>query len=78
MPSQLEHSQIGFVVSKKVSKSAVVRNTLRRRTSGVVEEIFKDINSPMKMIILIRKDFSAMKPEELRAEVARLMERLIK
>ena len=74
MPSHLKYSQIGFVVSKKVSKSAVVRNTLRRRSSAIVEEMYKDIKQPYKMIVLIRNDFSSAKPEDLKAEISKLMQ----
>ncbi len=76
-PSHLKYSQVGFVVSKKVSKSAVVRNTLRRRASGVVEEMFANIKEPVKMIVLIRKDFSGMNPIEIKAEINKLLERLV-
>jgi len=72
MPSNLDHSQIGFVVSKKVSKSAVRRNSLRRRASGIVEEIYKDIKKPQKIIVLIRKDFSELKPEQIKNEINNL------
>jgi ribonuclease P protein component len=72
MPSNLDYSQIGFVVSKKVSKSAVRRNSLRRRVSGIVEELYKDIKKPQKIIVLIRKDFTELKPEQLKNEVKNL------
>jgi len=73
VPSNMEYSQIGFVVSKKVSKRAVVRNTLRRRVSAIVEENYKNIKTPIKAIILIRKDFSSTKPDDLKKEVAGLI-----
>jgi ribonuclease P protein component len=74
--SNLKYSQVGFVVSKKISKSAVVRNTLRRRASGIVEDMFNDIKEPTKIIILIRRDFSGIKPNELQDEIKKLLERL--
>ena len=77
LPSHLNYSQIGFVVSKKVSKSAVVRNSLRRRTSGVVEHLYKDLNRPYKIVILIRKDFSKLSPKELEAEIKQLIKKLV-
>jgi len=73
LPSYLQYSQVGFVVSKKVSKSAVVRNTLRRRASAIIEEVYKDIKQPYKIIILIRKDFTNLKPNELKAEITKLI-----
>jgi len=77
MPSSLDYSQIGFVVSKKVSKSAVRRNSLRRRASGIVEELYKDIKKPQKIIVLIRKDFTELKPEELKNEIKNLFKGVV-
>lgn len=77
-PSTMEYSQIGFVVSKKVAKSAVIRNTLRRRVSAIVEQNFVNIKSPVKAIILIRKDFSASKPAQLQQEVEGLIKGILK
>jgi len=54
----------------------VVRNTLRRRASGIVEDMFNDIKEPTKIIILIRRDFSGIKPNELQDEIKKLLERL--
>jgi len=77
MPSNFDYSQVGFVVSKKVSKSAVVRNSLRRRTSAIVESIYPNIKHPTKLIILIRRDFSGLSPTELQKEINTLMARQI-
>ena len=76
-PSSMDYSQLGFVVSKKVSKSAVVRNTLRRRTSAIVEDSFGRIKIPIKAVILIRKDFSSIKPSELQKEIIGLIKEVL-
>ncbi|MEI6581670.1 MAG: ribonuclease P protein component [bacterium] len=77
MPSNFDYSQVGFVVSKKVSKSAVIRNSLRRRTSAIVESIYPNIKHPTKLIILIRRDFSGLSPTELQKEIKTLMARQV-
>ena len=73
----MEYSQIAFVVSKKVAKSAVIRNTLRRRVSAIVEQNFASIKYPVKAIILIRKDFSTIKPADLQIEVEGLIKGIL-
>lgn len=77
LPAKLDHSQIGFVVSKKISKSAVIRNTLRRRVSAIVEENFTKFTNPLQAIILIRSDFSALKPQDLQKEVKNLLSKVM-
>lgn len=72
-PSRMDYSQLGFVVSKKVSKSAVVRNTLRRRLTAVVEENISTLERPLKAIVLIKKDFSTLKPQDLKSQVLELL-----
>ncbi|MSR68549.1 ribonuclease P protein component [Candidatus Saccharibacteria bacterium] len=77
MPSNFDYSQVGFVVSKKVSKKAVVRNSLRRRAGAIVEASYPKLKTPTKMIILIRRDFSALTPSELNKEITTLLGRQV-
>ena len=53
LASRFENTQVGFVVSKKVAKNAVVRNKLRRRASAVIEGYYPKISKPMHIIVLI-------------------------
>lgn len=76
LPTNLENSQIGFVVSKKVSKKSVVRNKLRRRLSAVVEDNFLKIPRTIKAAFLIRNDFSDIKPTDLQKEVNELINKI--
>lgn len=73
LPTKFAVTQVGFVVSKKVSKSAVVRNRLRRRATAIVEELYAHIQPSKQVIILIRQDFSAMIPQELKKELHNLL-----
>lgn len=73
LPSSFEYTQVGFVVSKKVSKSAVVRNKLRRRATAIIEEYYPNFSQTLTIIVLIRKDFSLISPAELQKEMNRLI-----
>lgn len=71
----MDYPQFGFVVSKKISKSAVVRNTLRRRVSAIVEENFQLFSTPIKAVVLIKKDFSPIKPQDLQKQLMELLKK---
>ena len=73
LASRFENTQVGFVVSKKVAKNAVVRNKLRRRASAVIEGYYPKISKPMHIIVLIRKDFSVLSSTELNTEINQLL-----
>ena len=77
LPSKFEFTQVGFVVSKKVAKSAVIRNKLRRRASAFIEENYPRINKPQQVIVLIRKDFSILSPANLNVELKQLIKVII-
>ena len=50
-PNGLDFSRFGFVVSKKVSKKAVVRNKIRRRLSAIVADKMDEIKPGYDVIL---------------------------
>lgn len=52
LKSHFKNSRFGFVVSKKVSPRAVVRNRVKRELRAVVLDIIKDIKNPIDVIIV--------------------------
>lgn len=44
-PNDSEFPRFAFVISKKIDKRAVVRNSLKRKFSSCIEEIFDRIDS---------------------------------
>jgi ribonuclease P protein component len=59
-------NRFGFVVSKKVSKSAVVRNKVRRRLSDIMRAESEKMKMGIDLIIITfpgidKKDFSEVK-----------------
>lgn len=59
--------RVAVVVSKKVSKSAVVRNRIRRRLYEAIREIQTQIKQPFDIVIMVySKDLSKLQSKELR------------
>jgi len=60
--NNLKESRFAFVVSLKVSKSAVVRNKIRRRMSEIIRQNIKNITNGIDLVIVAlpgfeKKDF---------------------
>ena len=62
--------RLAVVVSKKVSKSAVVRNRIRRRLYEAVRLLAPDIVEPYDLVIIVYNDSLLAEPSDnLRAQV---------
>lgn len=66
--------RFGFVVSKKISKSSVVRNRTKRTIRGVVEENLGKIANGKNVVFVSKKQLG---PEQ-RKEVKQEMENIFK
>lgn len=53
---QQSHYRAGVVVSRKVNKSAVVRNRIRRRLYEAVRQAETGITKPYDLVFLVRDD----------------------
>lgn len=79
MPSRGEDYRLAVVVSKKVSKSAVKRNRIRRRIFEQFRLIRKEQAEPIKFDIIItafRDNLAEMPAEELAKNIRKLAELL--
>ncbi|MEK7135523.1 MAG: ribonuclease P protein component [Patescibacteria group bacterium] len=56
-------------VSKKVSKSAVVRNTIKRRIRPIVKKLFL---KPAQYLLVVRPGAEKLKGKELELELSKL------
>lgn len=65
--NNLPNSRVVVVVSKKVSKKAVVRNKIRRRVSGVLEADWKTVETGYDIVVTVREDVSDMSAAGLKA-----------
>jgi len=65
-------SRLAIVISKKVDKSAVARNRMRRLISTFMQDNWDLLMSPVDMIVVVQKSFSVMSPNEKGELVASL------
>ncbi len=71
--NDLEISRFGFILSKKISKNATVRNKIKRRLREIIREELSNIKSGFDIVIvakptIVQKDYS-----EIRGVVGRLL-----
>ncbi|MBU4210063.1 ribonuclease P protein component [Patescibacteria group bacterium] len=69
-------SRFGFVISKKISKKAVVRNKIRRLLAESVRVNLKNIKKGYLVLFLVKKEIIGMKFGEVETEVKRMFERM--
>lgn len=67
------HSRVVIVVSKKISKKAVVRNTIRRRLSGQLEELWATIPTGYDIVINARQEVSKTPVAELKKSLVQAL-----
>jgi ribonuclease P protein component len=65
-------TQIAVSVSKKISKKASTRNTIRRRTYSSLRDTLKNIN-PSMLLFVAKKGSEHIKGEALKSEIDRLL-----
>ncbi len=51
-----ECSRFGFIVSKKVSSSAVVRNSAKRKVRSIIEEKLENIEKGFDLAFYLKKE----------------------
>jgi len=62
LTGQVEPVQIGFVISKKISKKAVERNKIKRILSQVIKN---KLPNNLKLVVLVKKNIIEAKIDEL-------------
>jgi ribonuclease P protein component len=66
--------RVAVVVSRKVSKSAVVRNRIRRRVYEIIRTGMPDLKHPAQMVFTVYQvDAATMPAEDLRSQVLDLL-----
>lgn len=66
-------TRLAIVVSRKVSKKAVVRNRIRRRLSGLVSELWGHLGPGYDIVVTVRSDISEAKAEDLRQQLTKAL-----
>ena len=70
--NNLGFPRFGFVISKKIDKSAVVRNLLKRKLSKCAEEIFDRIEGGYDFVFYPRTNSLESAQEELKKEIEKV------
>jgi len=65
--------RVGFVVSKKISNKAVIRNKVRRRLSEAFLEIIEKISCSCDFLVLPKKGIINIKTSELAGEIKEVL-----
>jgi len=73
--NETEITHIGFVVSKRVSKHAVVRNHIRRLLSEAVRPLVPRLSGGLDIVLTVRNSAIHADVHMLRQEVVTLLER---
>ncbi|MEN9231616.1 MAG: ribonuclease P protein component [Thermostichus sp. DG02_5_bins_236] len=66
-------SQVGLVISKKVSKSAVRRNRLRRQLREILRSLCPNLKPGYRLLLIPKASVLSCSWEQLQAEVQRLL-----
>ena len=56
--NELPYSRIGFVVSKKISKKAVIRNKVKRRLREISRPVIKSFKNSFDIVIFTRPEIA--------------------
>lgn len=73
-----EGKKIAFIVSKKVSKKAVVRNKIRRRLREIIRSEISGLKEGFRGIFVAIPGIEKLSFQELRKEVGSIIQKLKK
>lgn len=76
--NDLDIPRFGFIVSKKISKKAVVRNKIKRRIRAIIREFFSEIIEGYDYVFFARPGIENLDFEELKDKVKILFNKLAK
>jgi len=65
--------RFSFSVSKKVAKTAVLRNRIRRKAYSALSPLLKTFTAPIYGVFVVKKDIGALTIEEIRKRISALI-----
>jgi ribonuclease P protein component len=75
IPNEIAQLRVGFVVSKRISKHAVVRNHIKRLLSEAVRASLADLPPGWDIVITARSEAKTASLELLKREISTLLRR---
>jgi len=73
--NNLDYPRFGFVISKKIDKRAVVRNSLKRKLSASVEEIFDRIDGGRDFVFYPKSRIIDLDTGEVKKEIENMFKK---
>ena len=73
-PNKLNHSRFGFVVSKKVSNKAVVRNKIKRQLSSIVFANLKNLKNNYDVVVVVYPQVTRKEFKDIESATLKLMD----
>lgn len=73
MHTTIQPTQIGVVVSLKVSKRAVVRNRIRRRIQAAIRELLPQMAPSWKVVVIARPGLIQCNYQEILQQLKQLL-----
>lgn len=74
-PNELGHNRYGFIVTKKISKRAHVRNRSKRRFRAIVEKLHFSLLQGNDMLFMLKQAAVGKDHEELMNEIQLVLEK---
>ena len=75
LANRMDDTRVGFIVSKKVSKMAVLRNMIKRMLREIIRANMAGIKEGFDMIITAKSKISEVQPEDVDENLKGLLKR---
>ena len=75
LKNNLKESRFGFIVSKKVSNKATVRNKIKRRLKDIAARELKDIKNSQDIVFIALSGIEKKKFSEIKEVVAKILKK---
>lgn len=73
--NNLEYSRFGFVVSKKIDKRAVKRNSIKRAIRGLIEKNLNNLTKGLDLLFIVRETFSDQEKESVLSSISTVLKK---
>lgn len=67
-----DNNKVGFIISKKISKKAVVRNKIRRQISEIIYKEINNLPKGFNGIFLVRQNILDADFEEIKSNILKI------
>jgi len=74
-PDKIQHTRIGFVVGKSVTKKAVLRNKIKRQLRSAVYGCIEEIKEGLDIVMMPAADITEKSFNEINKEVKKILKK---